>query len=109
MDFRIELFVADLDRSIRFYELALGFTLERREQDYASMRRGQAVLGLGVVTKLPPDGPGPGFTQTRQEHEERVPSHRGPEGSPRPQGATVQGRAFGQCKLRFRKPITCRS
>jgi lactoylglutathione lyase len=69
MDLRIELFVADLDRSIRFYELALGFTLERREQDYASMRRGQAVLGLAVVTKLPPDGPGPGFTQTRVANE----------------------------------------
>ena len=39
MDFRIELFVADLDRSIRFYELALGFTLERREQDSAWPRR----------------------------------------------------------------------
>ena len=65
MDFRIELFVADLDTSIRFYEVALGFGLDRREQDYASMRRGQAVLGLGAVSKLPLDGPGPGFTQSR--------------------------------------------
>lgn len=65
MDFRIELFVADLDASIQFYEDALGFTLERREDDYASVRRGQAVLGLGLVTKLPPHGAGPGFTQER--------------------------------------------
>ena len=65
MDFRIELFVADLDASIRFYEVALGFGLDRREDDYASLRRGQAVLGLGAVSKLPLDGPGPGFTQSR--------------------------------------------
>ncbi len=65
MDFRIELFVADLDTSIRFYEVALGFGLDRREDDYASLRQGQAVLGLGAVSKLPLDGPGPGFTQSR--------------------------------------------
>ena len=65
MDFRIELFVADLDASIRFYEVALGFGLDRREDDYASLRRGQAVLGLGAVSKLPLDAPGPGFTQSR--------------------------------------------
>src|SRR5918994_5775040 len=65
MDFRIELFVADLDESIRFYEVALGFGLDRREDDYASLRRGHAVLGLAAVSKLPLDGPGPGFTQSR--------------------------------------------
>lgn len=70
MDFRIELFVADLDASIRFYEVALGFGLDRREDDYASLRRGQAVLGLGAVSKLPLDGPGPGFTQSRVADEQ---------------------------------------
>jgi lactoylglutathione lyase len=63
--FRLELFVADLDASIGFYEHALGFTLERREAGYASLRRGDAVLGLGRIAELPPDGPGPGFTQQR--------------------------------------------
>jgi lactoylglutathione lyase len=62
---RLELFVADLDASIGFYERALGFTLERREDRYASLRRGDAVLGLGRIEDLPATGPGPGFTQER--------------------------------------------
>jgi catechol 2,3-dioxygenase-like lactoylglutathione lyase family enzyme len=65
VSFRIELFVEDLDASIRFYERALGFRLERREPDYASLRRGDAVLGLGPLSKLPPAGEGPGFTLQR--------------------------------------------
>ena len=65
MGFRIELFVADLDASIAFYERVLGFVLERRDDGYASLRLGDAVLGLGPIDKLPPDGPPPGFTQER--------------------------------------------
>jgi lactoylglutathione lyase len=65
MSFRIELFVTDLDASIRFYEDVLGFSLERRDRDYASLRLGGAVLGLGPIAKLPEDGPPPGFTQGR--------------------------------------------
>jgi lactoylglutathione lyase len=65
VSFRIELFVADLDSSIRFYEQVLGFQLEQREPDYASMRRGVAVLGLGPIAKLPAAAPGPGFSQER--------------------------------------------
>jgi catechol 2,3-dioxygenase-like lactoylglutathione lyase family enzyme len=65
MRFRIELFVDDLDESIRFYETALGFRLARREAEYASLELGGAVLGLGAVAKLPPDGEGPGFTRAR--------------------------------------------
>jgi len=65
MRFRLELFVQDLDASIRFYEDALGFVLERREMQYASLRRGDAVLGLGDVAALPETGEGPGFTQQR--------------------------------------------
>jgi lactoylglutathione lyase len=61
---RIELFVDDLDTSIGFYA-ALGFAVERREHDYASLRWGDAVIGLGPIAKLPPGGPGPGFTQER--------------------------------------------
>ncbi len=65
MSFRIELFVADLDASIRFYEDVLGFQLERRQTDYASLRRGDAVLGLGPIAKLPAAATGPGFSQER--------------------------------------------
>lgn len=65
MRFRIELFVADLGSSIRPYETVLGFQLERRDADYASLRRGDAVLGLEPIGKLPPQGPPPGFTQAR--------------------------------------------
>jgi catechol 2,3-dioxygenase-like lactoylglutathione lyase family enzyme len=65
MSFRIELFVAELDASIRFYEDVLGFQLERRETDYASLRHGDAVLGLGSIAKLPTAAAGPGFSQER--------------------------------------------
>lgn len=63
--FRLELFVDDLEASIRFYETALGFSLVRRDADYASLRRGDAILGLGAISKLPADAAGPGFTQAR--------------------------------------------
>ena len=39
-ELRIELFVIDLERSIRFYEDTLGFVVDRSEADHASMRRG---------------------------------------------------------------------
>ena len=65
MRFRLELFVDDLEASIRFYETALGFSLVRRDADYASLRRGAAILGLGAIAKLPVDADGPGFTQAR--------------------------------------------
>ena len=38
----------------------LGFQLERRAPDYASLRRGGAVLGLGPIAKLPAAAPGRG-------------------------------------------------
>ena len=38
--FRIELFVADVPTSIRFYRDVLGFELGRRESDYASRADG---------------------------------------------------------------------
>ena len=66
---RLELFVTDLDVSIRFYEQTLGFRLQRRDPDYASLVRGSVVLGLGPIAKLPAAGPGPGFTQARLERD----------------------------------------
>jgi catechol 2,3-dioxygenase-like lactoylglutathione lyase family enzyme len=65
MRLRIELFVDDLDESVRFYERALGFRLIRQEVDYASLELGGAVLGLGSIAKLPADGEGRGFTRRR--------------------------------------------
>ncbi|HKG64128.1 MAG TPA: VOC family protein [Solirubrobacteraceae bacterium] len=64
MRLRLELFVDDLDTSIGFYA-GIGFAVERREHDYASLRWGDVVLGLGPIAKLPASGPGPGFTQER--------------------------------------------
>ena len=65
MRFRLELFVDDIDASIRFYEDALGFRLVRRDVDYASLELEGAILGLGSIAKLPADGEGPGFTRAR--------------------------------------------
>jgi catechol 2,3-dioxygenase-like lactoylglutathione lyase family enzyme len=62
---RLELFVDDLDASVAFYGGSLGFRVDRRDEDYVSVRRGTVVLGLGPVAKLPEDGPGPGFTRKR--------------------------------------------
>ncbi len=65
MRFRLELFVGDLDASIDFYERALGFRAVRREPGYASLRRGEAELGLARTADLPARGAGPGFTRER--------------------------------------------
>jgi catechol 2,3-dioxygenase-like lactoylglutathione lyase family enzyme len=62
---RMELFVDDLDISVAFYTDVLGFRVVRRDEDYASLRCGSAVLGLGSVATLPEAGSGPGFTRRR--------------------------------------------
>ena len=56
MSLRLELFVTDMDRTIGFYREVLGFTLLRREPDYASVRQGDVVLGIGPVAKLSDTG-----------------------------------------------------
>lgn len=52
-DLRIELFVADIERSAAFYERVLGFVRERESADYVAMRRGTAVIGIGAIAGLP--------------------------------------------------------
>jgi catechol 2,3-dioxygenase-like lactoylglutathione lyase family enzyme len=52
---RLELFVADVERSVEFYQWALGFTVERRSPGYASLRRGNAIVGIGAASGLPAD------------------------------------------------------
>jgi predicted enzyme related to lactoylglutathione lyase len=57
MGLRLELFVEDMEASIAFYTRVLAFDLERYEPgDYASLRRGSVVFGLGPVAKLPEKG-----------------------------------------------------
>ena len=56
MRLRMELFVEDMDRAIAFYRDVLGFTLLRRDEGYASIRRGDVVLGIGPIAKLPEEG-----------------------------------------------------
>ena len=50
----MELFVDDMEASIAFYTRVLAFELARHEPgDYASLRLGGIVLGIGPVAKLP--------------------------------------------------------
>ena len=54
---RLEVFVDDMEASIAFYTQVLAFELVRHEPgDYASLRLGGVVLGIGPVAKLPEDG-----------------------------------------------------
>lgn len=66
MRLRMELFVEDMDRAIAFYRDVLGFELVRCDEGYASIRRGEVVLGIGPITKLPEEGGY--FTQPRLRH-----------------------------------------
>ena len=57
MELRLELFVEDMDAAIDFYTRVVGFELVRNEPDnYASLRNGNVILGLGPVSKLPAQG-----------------------------------------------------
>jgi lactoylglutathione lyase len=54
---RLELFVEDMADSIAFYTQVLAFEVARDEpDDYASLRWGDAILGIGAVAKLPEEG-----------------------------------------------------
>ena len=54
---RLELFALDMEASIAFYTRVLTFELVRHEPgDYASLRLGGVVLGIGSVGKLPEEG-----------------------------------------------------
>jgi lactoylglutathione lyase len=54
---RLELFVEDMAASIAFYTQVLAFKVARHEPDYyASLRWGNAILGIGAVAKLPEEG-----------------------------------------------------
>lgn len=55
---RLELFVADLPRSVDFYGRVLGFTQSvHHGDDYSPMRRGNVVIALNLLANLPDDHP----------------------------------------------------
>ena len=55
---RLELFVADLPRSIDFYRRVLGFDLEHSSAGgYTALRRGEAQIALNRAEHLPADHP----------------------------------------------------
>jgi lactoylglutathione lyase len=59
---RVELFVADVARSVTFYRDVLGFAMDQPGgapdgRTHVQIRRGAAVVGLGAAAKLPPDHP----------------------------------------------------
>jgi lactoylglutathione lyase len=57
MGLRLELFVEDMGESVNFYRRVLGFEVVREEPgDYASLRLGHIMLGIGPVAKLPETG-----------------------------------------------------
>lgn len=57
MGFRLELFVEDMGESVSFYRRVLGFEVVREERgDYASLRSGDIMLGIGPIAKLPETG-----------------------------------------------------
>ena len=54
---RLELFVEDMEATISFYTQVLAFALVRREAGrYASLRSGNAILGIGPIAKLSEEG-----------------------------------------------------
>ncbi|SRR5581483_847969 len=64
MSLRLELFVQDMEQTIAFYVQILGFEVLRREEDYASLRNGTCIFGLGPIAKLPAERGGY-FTRSR--------------------------------------------
>ena len=57
MGLRLELFVEDMGESVSFYRRVLGFEVVREERgDYASLRSGDIMLGIGPIAKLPETG-----------------------------------------------------
>ena len=57
MGLRLELFVEDMGESVSFYRRVLGFEVVREERgDYAGLRSGHIMLGIGPIAKLPETG-----------------------------------------------------
>lgn len=55
---RLELFVADLARSVDFYVRVLGFAQDAQHaDDYCPLRNGNVVIALNLLANLPADHP----------------------------------------------------
>jgi catechol 2,3-dioxygenase-like lactoylglutathione lyase family enzyme len=54
---RIEIFVRNVEQSVRFYTDVLGFTGESGNSKYRPVRKGAAVIGIGPIDGLPPRHP----------------------------------------------------
>ncbi|RWZ58593.1 glyoxalase [Halobacillus fulvus] len=53
MKLRLELFVQDIEESVRFYERVLGFVAPYGvNKEYTSITNGEVTLGLGKMVKL---------------------------------------------------------
>jgi lactoylglutathione lyase len=66
MKVRFELFVREMGVAVGFYTGVMGFELLREEPGYSSLRRGEVILGLGSISKLPAEGGY--FTRDIAEH-----------------------------------------
>ena len=66
MRVRFELFVREMGAAVAFYTGVMGFDLMREESGYTSLRRGEVILGLGPISKLPAEGGY--FTRDIAEH-----------------------------------------
>ena len=54
---RLEFFVEDMEATISFYTQVLPFALVQHDPgNYASLRSGSAILGIGPIAKLPKEG-----------------------------------------------------
>jgi lactoylglutathione lyase len=66
MRVRFELFVREMGVAVAFYTGVMGFDLIREEPGYSSLRKGEVILGLGPISKLPAEGGY--FTRDIAEH-----------------------------------------
>lgn len=53
MTMRLELFVAEMQKSIDFYTKVLGFEQQKGDANYTPVRSGAVVIGLGPAARLP--------------------------------------------------------
>jgi len=53
MALRLELFVADLEKSVDFYTNVLGFERLKGQKDYVPLRSGSVLISLGPAAGLP--------------------------------------------------------
>ncbi|MFD1416920.1 VOC family protein [Oceanobacillus jeddahense] len=64
MKLRLELFVHNIEKSVEFYHDILEFNIPKEiNEDYVPVRKGDVVLGLAEMKKLPDHHPIKGYNQ----------------------------------------------